>query len=200
MFFASVCASEKPMPPLLRMILPRLRPLPDVSHRFQPHDRKPLTCLEPPGGMGSARSGSTRPRGRQSIKKQKKGKERARAIQRPERKRARPERGVEGESGFFASPPLSPSRARASELSLSLSFFFQNSLPPLSLTFRKACACCGSENVTKANPLPSITATSERSPNSDAYSRSASTVVPSGMPPMKSLPVCLVCVCVLGFL
>ena len=130
----------------------------------------------------------------------KKGKERARAIQRPERKRARPERGVEGESGFFASPPLSPSRARASELSLCLSFFFQNSLPPLSLTFRKACACCGSENVTKANPLPSITATSERSPNSDAYSRSASTVVPSGMPPMKSLPVCLVCVCVLGFL
>ena len=81
--------------------------------------------------------------------------------------------------------PLLLSRARALPSSLD---FLPDSPSPFSLTSKNAWACRGSAKVTKANPLPSITARSESAPNLEAYSPSASTVVPSGMPPMKSLP------------
>ena len=196
-------ASEgKKQCPSLPTISSPLRPLSDASRRFQPHGQKDLARLEPPGGVGGARSGSTGHARRQSIEERNGKSERSNEQIRGERERSR---------ASFASlchlslslSPLSLSRRRAhSEASKTPSLLCQT-LPLHSyLTSRNAWACRGSAKVTKAKPLPSITARSESAPNLAAYSRSASAVVPSGMPPMKSVPpawvVCCRCRC-LGF-
>lgn len=109
----------------------------------------------------------------------------SRSKRRRERAFAASEKEVEGE--FVARISLSLSLPAPSAL---LRTFSLTSICFFFLTSRNAWAWRGSAKVTKAKPRPDMMATSERAPNLEAYSPRASTVVPSGMPPMKSLQAC----------